>query len=50
MAIALDQHRGEKACADFYTEFGARYHNQGNKDVDAVLREALEEVDGSPNC
>jgi CheY-like chemotaxis protein len=32
---------------DFYTEFGTRYHNQGNKDVVAVLKEALQAV-GAP--
>lgn len=45
VAVALAQHKGEAVLRDYYTEFGLRYHNQGNKDIDQVLKEALEAVD-----
>ena len=45
VAIALSQAKGEAVLRDFYTEFGTRYHNQDNKDVDLVLKEALAAVD-----
>jgi len=47
VAVALSQAKGEQVLRDFYTEFGTRYHNQGNKDIDAVLTEALAAV-GAP--
>lgn len=47
VAVALSQERGEAVLRDFYTEFGTRYHNQGNKDVTQVLKEALDAV-GAP--
>jgi predicted DsbA family dithiol-disulfide isomerase len=47
VAIALAQQKSEEALRDFYTEFGTRYHNQGNKDFDAVIKESLDAV-GAP--
>ena len=47
VAVALSQLKGEEVLRDYYTEFGTRYHNQGNKDRDAVIKEALEAV-GAP--
>ncbi|GLY67141.1 DSBA oxidoreductase [Amycolatopsis taiwanensis] len=47
VAVALAQQKGEAVLRDFYTEFGLRYHNQGNKDVTVVLKEALEAVGAS---
>ncbi|RJQ92333.1 mycothiol-dependent nitroreductase Rv2466c family protein [Amycolatopsis panacis] len=47
VATALAEHKGQDAVRDFYTEFGTRYHNQGNKDRTAVLKEALDAV-GAP--
>jgi 2-hydroxychromene-2-carboxylate isomerase len=47
VAIALSQQKDESVLRDFYTEFGTRYHNQGNKDIVAVLKEALQAV-GAP--
>jgi hypothetical protein len=47
VAIALAQKQGEEALRDYYTEFGTRYHNQGNKDIGVVIKEALEAI-GAP--
>jgi 2-hydroxychromene-2-carboxylate isomerase len=47
VAIALAQQKDESILREFYTEFGTRYHNQGNKDVPAVIRESLAAV-GAP--
>ncbi|PXY27463.1 DsbA family protein [Prauserella muralis] len=48
VAVALAQRQGESVLRDFYTAFGVRYHNQDNKDVDVVLKEALAEVSAPP--
>ncbi|HKS44473.1 MAG TPA: DsbA family protein [Amycolatopsis sp.] len=47
VAIALSQHKGEAVTRDFYTEFGTRFHSQGNQDVTQVLKEAVQAV-GAP--
>ena len=47
VATALAQKNGEEALRDFYTEFGVRHHNQGNKDYAQVIKEALEAI-GAP--
>ncbi|GAA1218209.1 DsbA family protein [Prauserella alba] len=44
VAVALAQQQGEQVLRDYYTAFGTRYHNQDNKDIDLVLKEALAEV------
>ena len=47
VATALAQEKGEEVLRDFYTEFGTRYHNQGERDVPAVTRQALEAIGAS---
>jgi 2-hydroxychromene-2-carboxylate isomerase len=47
VAVALSQLKGEEVLRDYYTEFGTRSHNQGNKDRDAVIKEALAAI-GAP--
>ncbi|OLT47025.1 disulfide bond formation protein DsbA [Saccharomonospora sp. CUA-673] len=49
VAVALAQQQGEQVLRDYYTAFGTRYHKQGNRDVDVVLKEALAEIDAPAN-
>ena len=44
VAIAAEQAKGPDALAPLYTAMGIRIHNQGNKDLDAVIAESLDEV------
>ncbi|KAA9160863.1 DsbA family protein [Amycolatopsis acidicola] len=48
VAVALSQLKGEDVLRQYYTEFGTRYHNGGNKDIPAVIKEALEAVGAPP--
>jgi 2-hydroxychromene-2-carboxylate isomerase len=48
VAIALAQEKGEAVLRDYYTEFGTRYHNQGDKDIPSVIKQALEAIGASP--
>ncbi|MBK1786372.1 mycothiol-dependent nitroreductase Rv2466c family protein [Prauserella cavernicola] len=48
VAVALAQQQGEQVLRDYYTAFGTRHHNQDNKDIDVVLKEALAEVSAPP--
>ncbi|GHG01599.1 MULTISPECIES: mycothiol-dependent nitroreductase Rv2466c family protein [Amycolatopsis] len=47
VAVALSQAKGEEMLREYYTEFGTRFHNQGNKDYDTVIKEALAAI-GAP--
>lgn len=47
VAIALAQSQDENVLRDYYTEFGTRFHNQDNKDIPTVLKQALEAVGAS---
>ncbi|UOZ06623.1 DsbA family protein [Amycolatopsis sp. WQ 127309] len=48
VAVALSELKGEEVLRDYYTEFGTRFHNQGNKDRDVVIKEALAAI-GAPS-
>jgi 2-hydroxychromene-2-carboxylate isomerase len=47
VAVALAQSQDPSVLREFYTEFGTRFHNQDNKDIPTVLKQALEAVGAS---
>ncbi|WP_033290763.1 DsbA family protein [Amycolatopsis jejuensis] len=47
VATLLAEKEGQEAVRNFYTEFGTRYHNQGNEDRKLVVKEALAAI-GAP--
>ena len=44
VAAAVQAEHGPQALSAYYTAFGTRWHDQENKDVDAVVRESLAEA------
>ncbi|PRZ08337.1 hypothetical protein BCE75_103266 [Isoptericola sp. CG 20/1183] len=44
VAAAVQTEHGPEALSAYYTAFGTRWHDQGVKDVDVVIRESLAEA------
>ncbi|GAY12197.1 DsbA family protein [Pseudonocardia sp. N23] len=45
VCIAAARERGQDILGPLYTEMGERIHNQGNKDLDVVVKESLAALD-----
>src|SRR3982074_2572552 len=44
VAIAAEQAHGSEILAPLYAAMGTRIHNEGNKDLDEVIKQSLEEL------
>src|SRR3984957_9566340 len=45
VAIAAEQAHGSEILAPLYAAMGTRIHNEGNKDLDDVIKQSLKELD-----